>query len=243
MQINKPSGERSKLRHVQWGLIRFSWLLLVSLLLSPTWNNLLPVVANNTNAEVTTSTSNHLHAHYCVCQYCTCQSITVLEGNLWRLQSDVKISGDWTKMLEALAGFKWSLFWWFRERFCLELLVWPCCCELLIYWKLLFLYLDPQEFFHLAIYSSRYLREKKAERIRHDVSEWVSSTQRCWMWGKVWLIQGVHSSTRVFDVKDYRFLQFQGTMWGVFREGVGENCSVPARRFLDHKRKTVCPIF
>lgn len=101
---------------------------------------------------------------------------------------------------------------------------WLCCNELLIYWKSFYFYifisiLSHQEPLHLGIHSSKYLREreKKKAKIRHNMSDWVSSMQRCWMEGKVGLIQGAQSSTGALDDRDYRFLLFQAPKWGVFR--------------------------
>lgn len=105
-----------------------------------------------------------------ICQYCKCQPITALEGNLLWLQSDVYISIEWSKMFKVLAGFKWSVLSCFRERFCLESLEWfGRVVDLLK--ELLFLYLHLQELLHLGIYSSRYLKEKRKNKTWR---EWVS---------------------------------------------------------------------
>lgn len=95
-------------------------------------------------------------------------------------------------------------------------MVWPCCSEFLIYWKSFsFLYLHLQELLHLRIYSSRYLRGKKA-KIRHNMSEWGPSIQKVLKRGESLIDSGVQSLTRASDVKAYRFILFQGPKWGVF---------------------------
>lgn len=124
-QINEPSGgPRCRLRHAQRALIRFNWLLFMCpSCFSQT--HLLPGEARDTNAEVTTSTSNHPRN----CQYCL-----VSPDNSRRRKFTVItkrcINLGRSNTFRALAGFKWSVVLRCSAgRFCLESLEWfqPWC--------------------------------------------------------------------------------------------------------------------
>lgn len=125
--------------------------------------------------------------------------------------------------IKVLAGCKWSVLWCFTQHSCIESLEWfdrvatscwfterasifisssPCWVT-----RNLFIW----GFTHQDTW------EKKKAKIRCNMSERVSSVQRCWTEGKVGLIQGAQGSTGPLDVRDYRFLLFQGPKWGSFR--------------------------
>lgn len=226
MQINKPSGGPSgKLRHAQWGLIRFYWH--VSLF---SFSHTISREANNTKAEVTTSTSNHPHGPQFICQYFKGHPIAALEGHF----SDYKV-----KYKSQLSGWRCSI----DQSKCLQAVNDPRCgashnilvlnplnglavlqrvVDLLKELLFLYLHLHPESpgtssFGDSLIKIPKREREKKKAKIRHNMSDWVSSMQRCWMEGKVGLIQGAQSSTGALDDRDYRFLLFQAPKWGVFR--------------------------
>lgn len=116
------------------------------------------------------------------------------------------------------------MLWGFGECFCIRITwaVWPCCSELLIYCKSLNFYI----FVFILSGESLTRIPKRKKKQRRNMSEWVSSRQRCWMEGKVWLIQGVRTAS-LEHVKDYRFLLFLGLKWGVFRSSTAPR-STPA---------------
>lgn len=122
------------------------------------------------------------------------------------------------RSIKALAGCKWSALWCFRERFGITGMVWPCCNQLLIYWKS-FCFLLHLQSPGTSSFRDSLIKIPKRKRQRCNMSEWVSNRQRCWTEEKVWLIQGVWNMSGITDF--YCFRAQSEVLWG------GPNLAVP----------------